>query len=126
MPVFEFVYDARGRLMEAGETDLYAGYQDETIKAQWAAVLAPENILIIEEPKGIADILLGVLALSAGGDLSAYMDDMTARGQTEERRKHTSEALGTLAMSSALVQPSKPLVLDRPAEVQRRGKTKRL
>jgi hypothetical protein len=124
--IAEFVYDPRERVVDASAPDIYAGYRDETVNAQWAAVLPPENILLLEEPKGIADLILGVLALTSGSDLSEYMSHMTERGQSEARRAHTADALGGLATSTALARPSKPLELDRPADVQRRGKTKRL
>ena len=126
VPAFTFDYDPRERRAAADETSRYAGYQDATIKAQWASVLPAENILIIDDPKAIADVILGVLALSGGRDLSEYLDHMTERGQTETRRSQTAEALGALASGAALAKVSKPLPLDLPAESKRGGRSKRL
>jgi hypothetical protein len=122
---FEFDYDPATRPAEVTD-ELYAGYKDDTIKAQWASVLPPENILLIEDPKAIADIILGVLALSSGRDLDEYMSHMTERGQTESRRALTAGALGALASRTALARVTSPLTLDRPAEKSRKGRTRRL
>lgn len=123
---FDFVYDPAARPATEAETAAYAGYQDATIKAQWASVIPPENILIIEDPKAIADIILGALALSGGRDLDEYLTHMDERGQTTGRKKQTAEALGALAASSSIVKVSQPLVIAKPPEKKRGGKTKRL
>ncbi len=122
---FEFDYDPSARPAEETAA-LYAGYQDETIKAQWSSVIPPENILIIEDPKSIADIILGALALSGGRDLDEYLAHMAERGQTETRKHQTAEALGALAATSAIVKVSQPLAVTKPPEKRRAGKTKRL
>ena len=123
---FDFSYDPAQRPQAPAADAQYAGYQDETIKAQWASVLPPENILIIEDPKAIADIILGVLALAGGRDLDEYLGHMTERGQTEKRRSETKGALGALATHAALAKVTKPLPLDQPAEKKRGGRSKRL
>ena len=76
----------------------YGAYSDETIKQQWSEVLPDENLLLIENPKAIVDVMLGTLALVEGTrDLDGYLADMLARGQTEERREQTTRTLSALA-----------------------------
>ena len=127
IPAFEFTYDPAARPAERaeGEASLYAGYQDETIKAQWSSVLPAEHILIIDDPKSIADIVLGALALSGGTDLDEYLTHMEERGQTARRKRETREALGALA-DKALVRVTKPLSTLAPSAPRKGGRTKRL
>lgn len=85
--------------------DKYIGYDDTVIKNQWADVIPIENILSIEDPKAIVDVLLGALALVEGSaDLESYLVDMTGRGQTQLRLTQAEKALGGLAGSKALVK----------------------
>jgi hypothetical protein len=125
VPCFEIHYDPTARPRE-DDPGAYAGYQDETIKAQWAAVLPPENILLIDDPKAIADIILGVLALSAGHGLDEYRTHMAERGQTSVRQTGTVAALEALASTTALARVPQALPPMRPAEKKRGGRTKRL
>ena len=113
-----------GNTNDAGAA--YAGYEDDAIKAQWAAVLPPENILLIEDPKAIADVILGVLALSGGHDLDEYMAHMSDRGQGESRRAVAASALGGLASSTALARLTSPLSLESRPEKTRKGHSRRL
>ena len=68
------------------QQDVYSAYDDATVLAQWAEVIPRENILILDEPKGIVDAILGAIALtSETRDLDAYLIDMQNRGQTQKR-----------------------------------------
>ena len=123
---FTFDYDPLARPTASGEPSAYSGYDDATIKAQWAGVIPPEHILTIEHPKAIADIILGALALSGGMDLDAYLADMDERGQTSERKQETAEALNSLAGTQAIVHVSQSLLPATPSAPQQGSKTRRL
>lgn len=124
--VYEFDYDPEGRPIEV-EAEMYAGYQDETIKEQWASVIPPENILIIDDPKAIVDVMMGALALVEGtADLDSYLVDMQGRGQTALRQGQTAKALGDLAGTTAIVKVEVSGLPDKDSGKQRKSKTKRL
>lgn len=93
-----FFYDPNEREAEVDENKRYAGYNDETVKAQWATVLPTENILMIDDAKAAVDIILGVLCLTnETRTLPAYLEDMKARGQTEKRIEEVKASLANLA-----------------------------
>jgi hypothetical protein len=90
----EFEFDPSKR-QDADEAK--KAYADEVILAQWESVLPPENILQVDDPRGIVDVMLGALALVGGGnDLDTYMEHMVDKGQTDERQDMTREALAGL------------------------------
>ena len=67
MAAFEFVYTGA-----EANPEVYESYSDEAILAQWEQVIPRENILILSEPKGIVDAMLGTglpYANSVLGDL---------------------------------------------------------
>ncbi len=123
---FEFSYDPKERSVSAREADLYSGYDDKLIKEQWASVLPPENILEIDDPKGIVDVMLGAIALTAGSSLDEYLTDMEGRGQTQKRRKDTTEALSGLADKVSLPKVNIGQELPKPKEDKKSNKTRRL
>lgn len=66
---------------------------------------APENILRIEDPKSIIDVMLGALALVGGQrDLDGYLRDMRDREQHDLRQDQALATLGTLASSLSMAR----------------------
>lgn len=126
MTVFEFTYDPAERQVTSKEADLYRGYDDKLIKEQWAKVLPPENILEIDDPKGIVDVMLGAIALTAGSSLDEYLTDMEGRGQTQKRRQDTTQALSGLADKVGLSKVNVNQNLPKPKTSQKSKKAKRL
>ena len=118
-------YDPAGR--EAGD-DIYAGYDDQTIKAQWGEVIPADHILLIERPKAIVDVILGTLALSNGFSLDTYISHLRQRGQTDERQLEVSQSLGDMSATSALstMVQSGSALSGTGALSSRRGGTRRL
>lgn len=98
--ILTFDYDPTQRQEESAEASVYSGYDDNLIKNQWASVIPRENILIIDDPKAIVDVMMGALAISAGGNLDAYMIDMGERGQSQQRIAETASSLSGLAGNS--------------------------
>jgi hypothetical protein len=108
---------------------MYSGYDDATIKRQWASVIPPENILLIDDPQAIVDVMLGALALVEGtADLDSYLVDMQGRQQTELRQTQTRKALEGLAVSAgtALTKIEGSGLPSKDAGKKRAGKSKRL
>ncbi len=120
---FEFTYDPDERKVIAADADLYAGYDDETILEQWASVIPRENILRIDDPRGIVDVMLGVLALSSGTELDAYVNTMKKREQTAERRTDTRRALSGLSDARTVGETEADVPKGRTGK---KGKTKKL
>jgi len=123
--VAQFQHTARAR---PADDERYTGYADETIKARWAELVGEDHILLLEDPKGIVDVMLGALSLVEGTrDLDAYLVDMKGREQTALRQAQTRRALAGLSSSTALA------VVDAGASLpsttggkRRKGRTKRL
>ena len=85
-------------LSPAAAEAIYASYDDQAILAQWAEVLPPENLLVIDDSKAVVDSMLGAIALVSGRrDLDGYLDDMKQRLQTDERIDQLRRTLGPLA-----------------------------
>lgn len=102
--VYEFDYNPNERPVE-NNRELYAGYDDELIKKQWASVIPRENILIIDDPNAILDVMMGALALVEGtSDLDTYVVDMQSQGQTDSRQGQTRRALEALANTNTLAK----------------------
>jgi hypothetical protein len=122
--VFEFDYDPAERPTDSAE---YAGYHDDVIKTQWAGVIPQENILLIEDPHAIIDVMLGALALSEGTvDLDKYLIDMGGRGQTPKRLSETAKALQGLSNTKALTKIDPNDLPDKGEGKERKGRLKRL
>jgi hypothetical protein len=122
--VFEFNYNPAERPADTAE---YAGYHDDVIKTQWASVIPQENILLIEDPHAIIDVMLGALALTEGTvDLDKYLIDMGGRGQTTKRLTETAEALKKLAGTKALTKIDPKDLPDKGEGKERKGRSKRL
>ena len=116
----EFQFDVS---KPSDETSKYAGYDDELIKTQWASVIPQENILLIDDPKAIIDVMMGALALVEGSvDLDQYLIDMTGRGQTQKRLTQTSKALGNLSNINAIVKVDKSKLPSKKSGKRRKSK----
>ena len=108
--------------------DAYAQYDDAVIRGQWAQVIGEENILEIEEPEAIIEVMLGAMAITQGSlDLDGVVAGMRQRAQSEGRREMVRHALGALHTAQALqrssVQGTLPDAGDAPS---RKSATKRL
>ncbi len=91
--VFEFNFDPQ-QVITGECDDEYAAYDSELIEAQWKNVIPEENILILEDPNGVVDMMLGAFAVTGETvDLAGYLTDMKERGQTEKRIGQIGKAL---------------------------------
>lgn len=100
--VGRFFYDPAMRPEKTSKNDRYSGYNDETIKSQWASVIPPEHILTIEDPALAVDIMLGTLALVSGNQsLQEFLEDMENRTGSTEHIGQIEIALANLAELSA-------------------------
>ncbi len=121
MEIFSFDYDPNARVTD---TARYANYDDEMIKREWAKLIPPEHILIIDDPKAIVDIILGVLAITSGTSLQEYTTvHMGARNQLPDRQKEVTKALSDLSNSALTVVETGTLP---GGGSKRKGGTKRL
>lgn len=100
-----FDFDPAQRPPERDDTSRYDGYRDEVIKAQWESVLDPGHLLLIENPKRIIDVILGALAIVAGGeglDAALASVDEAERGETQRALEHLARARGGQAPAADL------------------------
>jgi hypothetical protein len=104
VPVFTFEYNPDERQATESELSAYSGYDDVKIKNQWMSVLPMENILIIDDPKAIIDVMMGALAISAGTDIEQYLLDMGERGQSAKRISETAGSLSGLSANTAIAR----------------------
>ena len=110
--ILTFDYNPEERLLE--NKNVYANYDNQLIINQWAQVIPSENILVIENPKAIVDVILGVLALSGGVDIENYIEDMKGRGQEKTRQTEVRNTLDRLATENvAIVETSIGLTTGR-------------
>jgi len=123
--ILTFEYDPSGRQATETQLSAYANYDDAKIKAQWASVIPRENILIIDDPKAIVDVLMGALAITAGGDIDQYLIDMGERGQTAARIAETASSLAGLS-STAVAKISTSGLPGINTGAQRKGGSKRI
>jgi len=124
--ILTFDYDPTQRQVDGSEEAAYSGYDDATIKAQWGSVIPRENILIIDDPKAIVDVLMGALAITAGGDLDRYLIDMGERGQSTLRIQETASSLSGLSASTAVAKIDTGGLPGSDTGKQRQSKSKRL
>jgi hypothetical protein len=126
--VHEFDYVPENR-KESKKADAYAMYEPSVVIAQWSGVLPSEHILVIEDPKAVVDVILGVLAIENGGlSLEQYVQEMKSRDQTDKRCDDVSQALGGLSADKALPKVSSSQLPKKKAgpATTRGSKTKRL
>lgn len=123
--IYEFDYDPSD--IQLVESDVYSGYKDEVIKRQWVSVIPDENILIIEDPNAIVDVLMGAIVVTEGNiSLDSYLVDMTERGQTQLRLTQTKLALENLGESKALCEVDMNQLPDGRFKKIRKSKIQRL
>ncbi len=90
--------------------DRYDGYDDAKIQKQWAGVLPPGHVLLLDDPAGIIDVMVGAIGLQAGkvqleGYLQALDAQQPAAGATQigTRRQRVARALGGLQIQQTPV-----------------------
>merc|ERR1711939_990747 len=67
------------------------------IRAAWEDVIGAENILELEEPRAVVDVMLGAIAVRSGArTVQGYMEDMVKRGQDANRQRTVEGLLGGL------------------------------
>lgn len=126
VPVFTFEYNPSERQVTDSELSAYSGYDDVTIKNQWANVIPLENILIIDDPKAIIDVMMGALAISAGTDIEQYLLDMGERGQSAKRISETAGSLSGLSATTAIAKIDTVGLPGRQTGVNRNSGSRRL
>ena len=103
--VCEFDCDPASRGENSGDKEsLYSGYDDATIKEQWSQVIPPQNMLFIDDPGTILDVMLGAMSLVEGTvELGDYIEDVKARGDLGGKQlEQTRHALERLAGESGI------------------------
>ena len=69
------------------------GGDDSRIVASWKKLMG-ERFLILDEPKAIVDIMLGIIAMRMGvRDMNEYEDDLKNKGQSASRIKKVRETI---------------------------------
>jgi hypothetical protein len=121
-----FEYDPSARQTPAAEESVYSNYDDVKIKNQWSSVIPRENILIIEDPTAIVDVLMGALAISAGTDIEQYLLDMGERGQSQARIQETASSLSALSANTSIAKIDAVGLPGGDVGKKRQGGTKRL
>lgn len=124
--IITFNYNPEER-QQVNKEKAYEMYDDGVITTQWGSVIPPENILKIDDPKAIVDIMLGVLAIREGDlDLEKYLQDMADRDQTQTRIEQVRGSLVNLAQSSGLSKVAIGNVSRKGQGRKRKTATKRL
>lgn len=94
--VYEFDFDPARSRPKVEPAD-YARYSEDVILKQWKSVIPPEQVLRVEDPKAIVDVLLGTLAIADGSrSLADFLDDLKARDTTETRIAQLRATLATV------------------------------
>jgi hypothetical protein len=92
------IYDVfllRKRYTNGGEAGIQAG---------WERLLGKQNVTLVEDPKSIIDLMLGIIAMvSKARSLEAYAKDMAGRGQSKARIKAVTDALKPLSDNLGIV-----------------------
>lgn len=84
---------------------IHKPYWDKTIDAKqlakWKAVVGPEKVLELTDPKSVVDIMLGAIAIVGNArTLQEYITDLENRGQTPERIEQVKSSLELLSRKS--------------------------
>ena len=123
---FTFEYNPDERQATDSELSAYSGYDDVKIKNQWASVIPIENVLIIDDPKAIVDVMMGALAISAGTDIEQYLLDMGERGQSAKRISETAGSLSGLSANTSIARIDAVGLPGGPTGKNRQSGSKRL
>jgi len=66
--------------------------------ATWETLVGPERVLHLDDPKAVVDVMLGAIAIVAGGrSLDRYNTELEERGQSKDRVKEVDRALERLS-----------------------------
>lgn len=93
----------------------YGGYDDAKIQKQWASVLPPGHVLLLDDPAGIIDVMVGAIGLQEGKvQLDAYLQALDAQqpanaSQVGTRRQRVAQALSGLQLQHTPVAPIEKL-----------------
>ena len=119
--VGRFAFDPeKAEQQTSGDADKYAAYRDEVVLAEWSKLLPAENIIIIHDPKGIVDVMLGIMSLKDGTrKLDEFLKELKDDEQTEERIKDMRQALQPLADACSFDRLS--VIKNPSAAIKRRG-----
>jgi len=126
--IMEFDYDPNAGGVQEDE-DKYTLYNDEIVTSQWASVLPEEHILILEDPAGVMDLILGTLVVKEednGVSLDEYIKHMDSRDQTKTRQRQTKKSLKGLVNSLSLPKVDSDNLPDKKTKRRKKKKTKRL
>lgn len=92
MLLWEFDFDpARGKTAPA---DPYANYDDNVILQRWRGLLPASHILRVPDPRSITEVILGVIAVTAGDERPE--DFIRTLGNRCRQPKQTEEVLTLL------------------------------
>jgi hypothetical protein len=89
---------------------IHKAYHDQLdekrILKQWREALG-EQVLILDDPKSVIDVMLGAIALtSRSRSLDHYLTDMASRGQSKDRLGMVKKTLESFSRSLALERVS--------------------
>lgn len=72
------------------------------IRDAWEKLIGGEAILELQDPRAVVDTMLGAIALVSGSrTLDAYLQDMSARGQSSDRKHQVSGLLANIGNTSS-------------------------
>lgn len=77
---------------------------DERIVKQWKEVME-ERLLILQDPKAIVDVMLGLIAMLMGiHDLASYEEDLRSRGQNAKRVNTVSDVIKDFCPNQSIIK----------------------
>lgn len=80
------------------ERDNHAAYQDDVILDKWSSYIPPTQILRVDNPDSVVEVMLGVLAIKTGkSDLDGFISNMKQRDVPAERQQDVIAALSNFA-----------------------------
>lgn len=80
------------------DQEKHAAYQDDVILDKWSSYIPPANILRIEDPASVVEVMLGVMGIMTGFcDLDGFVENMRERDVSAERQQDVTAALTNFA-----------------------------
>jgi len=84
---------------------IHKPYWDKSIDAKqlakWKAVVGPEKVLELTDPKAVVDVMLGAIAIiGQTRSLPEYLEELANRNQSPERLEQVENALALLGQKS--------------------------
>lgn len=96
---FEFDFVPPDAAEQLAQDEAYKNYSDESIRHQWGEVLPAENILTIDDPSSVVDVMLGAIALHTGKEsLDSFAAELKKRESTSSRISEALHALKNLSL----------------------------